>query len=393
MSLTQRTLLAVSVGAVLGFALAIAQSTLADRGARELPWKEARLLSEVMDRVRESYVDEVSDERMFEYAVRGVLQGLDPHSNYLDPEDFADLMVSTSGSYTGVGIEVVEESGRVTVVSPIDDTPAARAGIRPGDVIVEVDGQTLQGEGLERAVHLMRGEPGTEVNVVIERLQPEARIPMALVRDVISVKSVRAELSEPGIGYIRISQFIETTAPDLATRLTALERENGAPLQGLVLDLRNNPGGLLDAAVEVSDLFMVSGLIVMAEGRVDSANFSHRAHSDDLLGGAPVVVLVNGGSASASEIVAGALQDNGRAVVMGEPTFGKGSVQSIMPVTGGSAIKLTTSRYFTPSGRSIQDVGVAPDVVMEPVEGQEGDPLLDAALERLRARNMAEVAS
>lgn len=333
--------------------------------AAVIPWREARLLAEVLERVRRDYVDEVSDEELMEAAIRGIVADLDAHSAFLGPQQFNDIRISTSGEYSGVGIQISLEDGAVKVIAPIEGTPAERAGVQAGDTIVAVDDVKVDAADLDDTIDRMRGEPGSEVRITIVRTDVPDPIEFKLARASVHVNSVKKELLEAGYGYVRIASFSETTGADLLTAVTALTEQQGGTLAGLVLDLRNNPGGLLDAAIEVSDAFLEQGLIVSAVGRAPDAEFSMDAKPGDLLNGAPIAVLVNGNSASASEIVAGALQDHRRAVLVGEQTYGKGSVQTVMPLSDGNAIKLTTSRYFTPSGASIHERGITPDVVIE----------------------------
>jgi carboxyl-terminal processing protease len=363
-----RTLLYV----VAGFAAGIAVTLFAGAPAPEpaatgqtLPWQDARVLAEVLERVREDYVDPVDDHQLMQNAIRGMVAGLDPHSAYLDDEQYDEMKITTTGSYSGVGIEVSIEDGAVTVIAPIEDTPAARAGILPGDVITSIDGVDVDQTDLNDAVTRMRGAVGTKVKVGIERKGADRPLTFELVRANVQVHSVRQEMLEPGYGYVRITQFSETTGADLRSALTALRSATQGRLKGLVLDLRNNPGGVLEAAVAVSDAFLDEGIIVTASGRTPESKFEMDATPGDLTDGAPIAVLVNGGSASASEIVAGALKDHQRATLIGQTTFGKGSVQTVLPLSDGRAIKLTTSRYFTPSGASIQKKGITPDIVLE----------------------------
>lgn len=333
-----------------------------------LPVQELRLFSEVLGIIRQNYVEPVSDGDLLKSAIRGMLAGLDPHSAYLEQEEFQELKEGTSGEFGGLGIEVGMEDGFVKVVSPIDDTPAQKAGILAGDLIVRLDETAVKGLSLNEAVKLMRGVPGTDITLTIVREGQERPLQIKLTRAVIKVNSVRSRSLEPGYGYLRVSQFQVNTGRKLRDAVTELKEKNGGALKGLVLDLRNNPGGVLTAAVSVSDAFISDGLIVYTEGRGPEAAQKFSATSGDILEGVPIVVLVNAGSASASEIVAGALQDNGRAIVMGEKTFGKGSVQTILPISESAALKLTTARYFTPKGRSIQAEGIEPDVPLERVQ-------------------------
>ncbi|RME33982.1 MAG: S41 family peptidase [Gammaproteobacteria bacterium] len=351
-----------------------------------VPLQALRAFTEVFAKIKSDYVEEVSDETLLENAIRGMLTGLDPHSSYLDQEDFKQLQEGTSGEFGGLGIEVGMEDGFIRVIAPIDGTPAQRAGIRAGDLIIRLDDTPVKGMSLDEAVKLMRGKPGTPITLTVVREGEEKPIRITVVRAVIKVRSVRSETLEPGYGYVRITTFQSRTGEDLKKALRQLQEKSGGRLRGLVLDLRNNPGGVLSAAVEVADAFLDEGLIVYTEGRIEDSELKYTAKPDDLLHGAPLVVLVNGGSASASEIVAGALQDHRRAIVMGRQTFGKGSVQTILPMTNGTAIKLTTARYFTPSGRSIQAEGITPDIIIPRLRLQrledEGTGVKEADLSR-----------
>lgn len=390
-SLLLRGLLAVWLGVVLGLSVSLAPTVLADRQpeADTLPWEEARLLAEVIERVKRDYVDRVDDHDLIEAAIRGMIADLDPHSAFLDPQEFQDIRVSTSGRYTGIGVEVGAQDGSIVVIAPIDGSPAARAGILAGDVIFSVDGMPVSGADLEDTVTRMRGEAGSSVVLGIVRTGQAEPLTIELRRGPVAVRSVRAETLAGGEAYVRISHFTDTTGEDLLRTLGELRQGAGGRLSGLVLDLRDNPGGVLNAAVAVVDAFLDSGLIVSAEGRMADARFQLEAAPGDELDGAPLSVLVNGGSASAAEIVAGALKDHGRATVVGKPTFGKGSVQTIMPLSEGRAIKLTTSRYFTPSGSSIHARGVMPDVVVEPGASGDEDPQLASAVAALHGRRIA----
>ncbi|MFZ5493250.1 MAG: S41 family peptidase [Pseudomonadota bacterium] len=362
---------------VVGFVCALlvlrdgAHAERSDGGAAqglELPVQELRLFSEVLGIIRQHYVEPVTDADLLKSAIRGMLSGLDPHSAYLEKEEFQELKEGTSGEFGGLGIEVGMEDGFVKVVSPIDDTPAQQAGVRAGDLIVRLDDTAVKGLSLNEAVKMMRGAPGTDITLTIVREGEQRPIQLKLTRAVIKVNSVRSRPLETGYGYLRVSQFQTNTGRKLREELDRLKQSNGGALKGLVLDLRNNPGGVLTAAVSVSDAFISDGLIVYTEGRGPEAEQKFSATSGDVLDGAPIVVLVNAGSASASEIVAGALQDNARAIIMGEKTFGKGSVQTILPIRENAALKLTTARYFTPKGRSIQAEGIEPDVTLERVQ-------------------------
>jgi carboxyl-terminal processing protease len=335
------------------------------RAARPtLPLEELRTFSEVFGRIKNDYVEPVDDRVLLESAIRGMLSGLDPHSSYLNKDEYRDLQVGTTGEFGGLGIEVGMDNGFVKVISPIDDTPAARAGLKSGDLISRIDDRPVKGMSLNEAVNLMRGKPGAEITLTIVREGAERPFDVKMVRDVIHVASVKSRTLEPGYVYVRIAHFQSRTTEDLLKAVGDLKKQNESGIKGLVLDLRNDPGGVLNSAVGVSDAFLTDGLIVYTQGRVEDAKLQFNAGPDDVLDGAPMVVLVNGGSASASEIVAGALQDHRRAVIMGTQTFGKGSVQTIVPIDDATALKLTTARYYTPSGRSIQAQGISPDIVV-----------------------------
>jgi len=357
----------LALGFLLGIFVAIGHYVWAERNAadKDLPLQELRNFTDVLDRVKQDYVKEVDDKQLLEQAIRGMLTGLDPHSSYLNENDFRELQVGTSGEFGGLGIEVGMDDGFIKVIAPIDDTPAQRAGIKAGDLIIRLDDTPVKGLSLSDAVKIMRGKPNTEITLTIVREGEDKPLKFTIVRDVIQVKSVKTRLLEPNFGYARVSQFQSNTAADLNQAVTELVKENKAPLKGLVIDLRNNPGGVLNTAVQVSDAFLEKGTIVYTEGRNSSSRQYYKATPGDILAGAPIVVLVNGGSASASEIVAGALQDHRRAIIMGEQTFGKGSVQTILPLINGTALKLTTALYYTPDGRSIQAEGIKPDIKLE----------------------------
>ena len=361
-----RSILYLLLGGVLGMTLAVGQGVFAERsGGETLPLEDLRTFTEVFAKIKNDYVEPIDDKTLLENAIRGMLSGLDPHSTYLVPDDYQDLQAGTSGEFGGLGIEVGMEDGFVKVIAPIDDTPAQRAGVEAGDLIIRLDDVPVKGMALSDAVKVMRGRPGTDIVLTIVREGTDRPIRITITRDVIRVTSVRSRPLEPGYGYVRISQFQTRTGESLREAVGRLREEADDTLKGLVLDLRNNPGGVLSAAVAVSDAFLDSGTIVYTEGRMDDAELTFSAKGSDILDGVPIVVLVNGGSASASEIVAGALQDHRRAVIMGEKTFGKGSVQTILPMDNGSALKLTTARYYTPSGTSIQARGIVPDITLE----------------------------
>ena len=360
------SLLCLSAGLGLGLASTVfATEPALDTQAeiQGVPVTELRAFAEVMERIRSAYIDEVDDRELLESAIRGMLYELDPHSTYLTPNEYDDLQVSTSGEFGGLGIEVTLENGFVKVVAPIDDTPASKAGINAGDLILKIDDTFVKGLSLGEAVELLRGEVGSEVELSILSAGDQKPRTVTLKRDRILIRSVRSEVLEPGYGYLRITQFQSQSGRDTEKALRELlDRED---LHGLVLDLRNNPGGLLTSAVQVADLFLDEGLIVYTQGRAEESRTNYAATRGDLLGGLPVVVLVNGGSASASEIVAGALQDQRRAIIVGQRSFGKGSVQTVLPLYGDRALKLTTARYYTPNGRSIQAEGIVPDIVTD----------------------------
>jgi carboxyl-terminal processing protease len=373
--LKKKAIFILSLGIMLGVFMGLCGSVFAEKGngdiatdTETLPYEDLRTFTEIFGRIKRDYVEPVSDKKLLEDAVRGMLSGLDPHSAYLVPEEYQELKEGTTGQFGGLGIEVTMENGFIKVVSPIDDTPAQKAGIKTGDLIIKLDDKPVKGMSLTDAVKMMRGEPGSKIVLTIVREGLEAPLKLTLSRDIIKVKSVKSRVLEKGYGYVRISSFQSGTGDALKDALAALKKENGGNLKGLVLDLRNNPGGVLNAAVEVSDAFLKSGLIVYTEGRIENSEMRFNAAPDDLINGAPIVVLINAGSASASEIVAGALQDQKRAVIMGEKSFGKGSVQTILPTSNGAAVKLTTARYYTPSGRSIQAEGIEPDVTLARVK-------------------------
>ena len=365
MKVNTRSVSLVLLGAVVGGSLTLGQHVMGAR-SDELPLEQMRNFTDVFTRIKNDYVEEVTDEELLEHAIRGMLQGLDPHSAYLNTEEFNELRIGTTGEFGGLGIEVGMEDGFVKVVSPIDDTPAARAGIQAGDLIIRLDDTPVKGLSLNDAVKLMRGKPGSVLALTIIREGADAPLSIDIKRDIIKVTSVRNRMLEDGYGYLRISNFQTKTTTDMLKSIKSMKEEAGGSLQGMVLDLRNNPGGVLSGAVGVSDAFLNEGMIVYTDGRETDSKLSYDATNGDVLDGAPLVVLVNGGSASASEIVAGAMQDHGRAIVLGSKTFGKGSVQTIQDLPAGGAVKLTTSRYYTPNGRSIQALGIEPDISTKP---------------------------
>lgn len=333
-----------------------------------LPLNELRNFSDIFARIKTDYVESVDDKTLLEHAIRGMLSGLDPHSSYLNPDEYKELKIGTTGKFGGLGIQVGMENGFVKVISPIDDTPAFHAGLESGDLIIRLDEKSVKGMTLNDAVKIMRGDPGTDIKLTVIREGADKPLPFTVTRDIISVKSVKSRMLEPDYGYIRITNFQSKTARDLVNEISNLKKENETELKGLVLDLRNNPGGVLNAAADVSDAFLDDGLLVYTKGRIKNSEFEFNAKPGDIMNGQPIVVLINGGSASASEIVAGALQDHNRAVIMGSKSFGKGSVQTIQELRSGGAVKITTARYFTPSGRSIQGEGIEPDITLERYE-------------------------
>jgi len=353
----------VQFAAVLAVLVLLVPQTITAQENRSETYRQLKLFGDVFERVRADYVEEATDQELIESAIQGMLTALDPHSSYLNAESFRDMRVQTKGEFGGLGIEVTMENGFVKVVSPIDDTPAYRAGLAPGDLITHLDSEPVLGLTLNDAVERMRGPVDTTITLTIRR-EGEEPFDVTITRDVIRITSVRSR-REANIGYLRVTAFNEQTSPGLEKAITDLKEEIGDELAGFVLDLRNNPGGLLDEAIAVSDAFLDQGEIVSTRGRHPDDTQRYNAKPGDMADGLPVVVLINGGSASASEIVAGALQDHRRAVVMGTTSFGKGSVQTIIPLSGNGAMRLTTARYYTPSGRSIQGVGIDPDIRVE----------------------------
>lgn len=392
MSPINRNFAYLAAGLCIGLGVGVAPGVLADRPAAAvavIPWEDARTLAAVIERVKQNYVETLDDHVLLQAAVRGMVASLDPYSAYLDRDEYDEIRISSSGEYSGVGIEVAIEADQVVVVAPIEGSPAALAGIRSGDVIVMIDGVPVKSTALTDTIDRMRGKAGTTVRVGIERDGNAEPLQFALTRRRVELHSVRGELSEPGYGVVRIAQFSDTTGAELLATLSTLRKLNGKPLSGLVLDLRDNPGGVLEAAVAVADAFLDKGVIVSARGRTTDSKFALNATPGDELHGAPLVVLVNGGSASAAEIVAGALQDNHRATLMGRTTFGKGSVQTIMPLTEDTALKLTTSLYYTPSGVSINHKGITPDIEIKRAEAAQPDAELALALKEVKAPTLS----
>ncbi|MCP5278770.1 MAG: S41 family peptidase [Thiobacillus sp.] len=381
MSSKLKQLSLIGIGVVFGAALSLNFSAIADREPEPLPIEDLRAFTEIFGKIKSDYVEPVEDKKLITEAINGMLAGLDPHSSYLDTEAFKDLQVGTQGEFGGLGIEVGMEDGFVKVVSPIEDTPAYKAGVKAGDLVIKLDDTPVKGMSLNDAVKKMRGKPGTNITLTIVRKGEVKPLTITLTRAVIKIKSVKHKLAEPGYGYVRVTQFQERTGENLVAALKDLDTQNKGALKGLVLDLRNDPGGLLNTAVAVAGSFLKPNeLVVYTDGRTEDAkmrltnnreNYLRLGESDYLKGlpawtkNVPLVVLVNGGSASASEIVAGALQDHRRALIVGTQSFGKGSVQTILPLNNGTAIKLTTARYYTPGGRSIQAKGITPDIVVE----------------------------
>jgi carboxyl-terminal processing protease len=382
----------ITLGAILGVLITLNFSAVAEKSNAPLPIEDLRAFTEVFGRIKSDYVEPVDDKKLISEAINGMLSGLDPHSAYLDAEAFRELQVGTQGEFGGLGIEVGMEDGFVKVIAPIEDTPAYRAGLKPGDLIIKLDETNVKGMTLNEAVKRMRGKPNTDITLtVIRKGEPKPRV-VTLTRAIIQIQSVKYKLVEAGYAYVRVTQFQEHTPEKLAAALDGMWKQSNGQVKGLVLDLRNDPGGLLNAAVAVSAAFLPSNaLVVYTDGRTEDSKMRLYASSEYYLRGGkedflkklpasvksvPMVVLVNGGSASASEIVAGALQDHKRAIIMGTQTFGKGSVQTILPLGNNTAIKLTTARYYTPSGRSIQAKGISPDIAVEEATIAELEPQL-----------------
>lgn len=342
-------------------------ATTDEKSYETLPIYELRIFTEIFAKIKNDYVEKIDDRTLIEHAIRGMLEGLDPHSSYLDEKSYIELKENTIGKFGGLGIEIGIENGSVKVISPIDDTPAQRAGVKSGDLIIKLNNKIIKGMTLEETIKIMRGEPGSDIVLTIVRKGEKEPLNITITREIITLKSVKGKIISENYAYIRISNFQPNTTKDLKQMIEKLKIENKHHLNGLILDLRNNPGGTLNAAVGVADLFLKNDLIVYTEGRFDDAKLNFKAKPFDILDKTPIVVLVNNGSASASEIVAGALQDNKRAIIMGNTTFGKGSVQTIIPIDDKSGLKLTTARYYTPLGRSIQASGIQPDIVVDDI--------------------------
>lgn len=408
MSPRSRLLLTLSLGAFIGAVATVTSQVVAERTPAApqrisnpqavLPWADARFLAEVLQRVHENYVDNVGDHELLESAARGMIESLDDHSRLLNREEYADMQVMTSGSYAGIGIEVEAVGGQVHVVRRMPDSPAEHAGIQPGDAILKIDDQPLNADDLDSAIERMRGPVGSSVHLAV--LRDNQTLEFAVQRAEVALQSVAAQFIAPGVGYARIHSFTDTTANELHKSLTALLKRNNGRLKGLVIDLRDNPGGVLEAAVEAADELLDGGVVVSAQGRSADATFRMEAEPGDILDGAPIVLMLNGGSASAAEILAAALHDNGRAQIVGRKSYGKGTVQTIIPLSDGEALKLTTSRYFTPAGISIQGKGIIPDVELkgdeQPAEAMDTlnvaptlasrDPQVAAALQTLQVQ-------
>ncbi|HEX4299231.1 MAG TPA: S41 family peptidase [Gammaproteobacteria bacterium] len=362
-------LITLCLACAVGAAPTPAPAAASKPGQPPLPWDQVRQLADVMQLIKEQYVVPVDDATLLHGAIKGMLGNLDPHSDFLEKSEYSDMEDLTSGEYNGIGIDVgVDQDGNIIVVAPIDGSPAAKAGVQAGDAILSVDGTSTDGLSLDQASGLLRGKLGSKVTLELQGQDQDKPYAVKLTRQEIKVASAHGELLQKGYGYLRIADFGDDTAPAVASTMKELIKKNGGPLQGLVMDLRENPGGLLDAAVAVSDYFLDSGVIVTAKGRAADATLTRNATPGDMLAGAPLVVLVDGGTASAAEIVAGALKDNHRALIVGTQSFGKGSVQTVIPLPDGDAIKLTTALYYTPSGRSIQAQGITPDVDVEALQ-------------------------
>jgi carboxyl-terminal processing protease len=374
MTLRPITLIGIVISMVMGIAMGI--GGYRTWMVEDTEKRHARAFDEVLTHVYESYVSEVEKQDLVESALKGMLHDLDTHSDFLNINDYRDLQAETTGQFGGIGIELGLVEDYFTVIAPIDGTPASTAGLLAGDRLTEINNESLKGKKLIDVVSMLRGEPGSSVDLQITR-PDEPPLDVPLTRQIIEIASVRSKLLEPGYGYIRISQFQIATSKDFASAMTDLREQANGALKGLVLDLRNNPGGVLQTSVAVADTFLEDGLIVYTEGRLASSHLKYRASGDDMLQGAPLVVLINKGSASAAEIVAGALQDHHRATLLGTTSYGKGSVQSVMPLSGDRAVKLTTAYYYTPNGRSIHNIGIEPDVTFSPELTDEFDDGFD----------------
>ena len=331
----------------------------------DVPTEKIQQFVDVYKKIKDQYVDEVDDDTLFNYAIEGMVSNLDPYSDYLSKDDFSELKIGTTGRFGGIGIEITMEDGFVKIISPIDDTPAQRAGLKAGDLVIEVQDISLKDKSINDAVKLMRGEPGTKVKVKILREKEESPLDFELVRQIIVSKGIKTEIFNGEVGYLRLSSFQSNSTANVRKAIYDLRKKSGNMMVALILDLRNNPGGVLGSAVGISDLFLKSGKIVYTKGRTNNSDLEYFANSEDILEGLPLYVLINGGSASASEIVAGALQDHKRAIIYGEKSFGKASVQSIQEMIDGSALKLTTAKYYTPNDRHIHENGITPDVIIE----------------------------
>ncbi len=377
MPVSRRIVLALGCGLLAGASLPLAQRALGGAADEPLPLDELRAFSQAIDVIRNQYVDPVPADKLFDSALHGMVDGLEPHSHYLDKEEYGEWNITTTGKYGGVGLEVEVRDGFVRVISAMDNTPAAAAGIQPGDIISVIEGEPTSGFKLKDAVDRMRGEKGTKLHLTLLREGQPRPLQVVLMRESIKVASVRSMMLEPGIGYLRITQFSPDTGDAFETELGKLQKQAKGGLRGLILDLRNNPGGIVGAAVQVADGFLERGIIVTQRGRAPGANHQYDASPGDLLQGRPLVAVVNGGTASAAEILAGALQDHHRAVLVGDTTFGKGLVQSVTSLPGGGGLVLTIARYYTPSGRSIQVEGIQPDIDIGPLQvaaADEGNP-------------------
>ena len=345
------------------------QENNAHAAKTSLPLNQLQSFSEVYLKIKQNYVQDISDKELFDNAIKGMLEGLDPHSTFLNEKDFKDLQIGSKGEFGGLGIEVTMEEGFVKVITPIDDTPAFKAGVKPGDFIIEIDGKSVKGMSLNQAVDLMRGKVGAPILLTVARENQNATLEIKIVRAKIKIKSVKYEIIDDKFGYIRISSFQNKTGKSLKNAISDLNTKSKGNIKGYVLDMRNNPGGVLGAAVDVSDAFIKGKKkLVFTKGKAADAMYEFTSNNTDLANGKPIVVLINGGSASASEIVAGALQDHKRAIIMGTQSFGKGSVQTVLPITSRTAVKITTARYYTPNGRSIQAKGIEPDIIVENLE-------------------------